>query len=270
MDLVPRMPLFAPLALDQVQDLMYVREKKVPRTEGRPRREAGDKIARYEQRLLLALDTLLPEVAMARQHVFALLDRLIQTGQWNRRALLDILYPAPLTAYPARLYEWRNEHFLFLDKHGDPEIQSAAAILVQRELDTRKRRLPPPRAEPRSFYCWRWDTPQRPPSSYEMPLAPAEREGGVVLKPHPKPGPLPYILTTLWKGAAWDSDAWLVVEGGALRWVGLPTEEHLAVWFSQQEMASLASSTDRIDRAKRALRLLADRLPHSSSSDTPT
>ena len=255
MDFVPRMPLFAPLALDQVQDLVTVREKQVPRTEGRPRREAGNPMERYERRLVTALDALLPEVAIARQHVFELLDRLVRSGQWNRRALLDVLYPVPLTAYPARLYEWRNERFLFLDKHGDPELQSSAALLVQHELDTRKRKLPPPRARPSSFFCWRWDTREQTPSSFELPLN--DGGEGPVLKPTPVPGPLPYVLATPWKGVAWDDpDGWMLVENGALRWVGTPQEHQLTTWLSAQERGSLVSSTDS---AKEVLRILAVR-----------
>ena len=272
MDPVPRMPLFAPLAEDQVRDLVVQREKTLPRPGGRPRRGAGDKISRYEQRLLQALDVLVPEVAEARQRVFALLHPLVHDGKLTRRALLDILYPAPLTPYPARLYEWRNEQFLFLDQHGDPEAQTSAAILLQRELDERKRKLPPPRLKPQSFFCWRLDLPeQREPLSYEMPLVVVDNASPSVLKPRPVPSPdHPYILYTPWKGVAWDDIAWNIFEGGAARWVGLPSEDQLAAWLSPQEVASLVPSAGQVDRAEQALRILADRLKHNLTSDEPT
>lgn len=266
MNLPPQMPLLAPLAEDQVRDLVIYRETILPRGKGGRPKRGVDKIAQYEQRLDEALVSLIPEVAAARQRVYEQLNVLVDSGQLTKRALLDILYPVPLTPYPARLNDWVREKFLWFDAQGNPAPGPTAAILLQRELDQRKRRLPPPRIKPCSFYCWRWEDSQMPPSSYELPLILQNEGEAQVFKPSPEPGPEIYVVGTPWKGAAWDDESWAVTDHGAARWVGEPDEDTLKRWLLPQEMASLAAAGSPSERAKQALGVLASRLlAHHSS-----
>ncbi|MBF6596598.1 MAG: hypothetical protein IVW51_19455, partial [Thermaceae bacterium] len=236
MDLLPSLPAFAPLAADQVRDLLIQRERLLPlMNEGRPKRGVPDKLAREEQRQRLALEGLLSEIAPARQQVYDLLDSLVRAGQLSRRALLDILYPAPLTPYPERLNEWVREKFLWFDQLGNLAPHPTAAILLQRELDPRKRKLPAPRSAPRSFFCWRLEGPEKPPIPYELPLVRVHEESRhPVYAMQAEPGRSLFLLQTAWKGVAWDDENWLVYDRGALRWVGEPTEDALADWLSSQ------------------------------------
>jgi len=269
------LPLFAPLTEEMVEDLAAYRERFLVRDTGRPPREAGDKTARYQRRLNMALDVLVPEVAQARQRVFELMQREIRTsGRLTRRWLLvDVLYPPPHTPYQERLTDWHRENLLIFDRDGEPEPNSAAAILVLRELVHRKRWLPPPPPKPRSYYCFQYDTPGGEPVPYELPLVPVDASHPSALKPTPVEGPLPYVLWTPWKGAAWDGDAWQIVEDGVIRWVGDPTEDVLTLWLSPQEQERLSiqgEAESRESRARRALRILASQLSHNPSSGNTT
>jgi hypothetical protein len=267
------LPLFAPLTEEMVGDLAAFRERFLPRDTGRPPRDAGDKAARYQRRLRMALEMLVPEVAQARQRVFELMQSEIQrTGCLTRRWLLvDVLYPPPHTPYQERLTDWHRENLLLFDRDGEPEPNSTAAILLLRELVRRKRWLPPPPPKPRSFYCFRYDAPGDDPVPYELPLIPVDVAHPFALKPTPTQGPLPYVLWTPWKGAAWDDNTWLVYDEGAVRWVGDATEDVLTRWLSPQEWESLSTQgeaelTER--RARQALLILASRLNHRAASNT--
>jgi hypothetical protein len=259
MDLLPSLPAFAPLAEDQVRDLLIQRERLLPLlSEGRPRRGTPDKLAREEQRQRQALEELLTETGAARKLVFELLDPLVRSGQLTRRALLDILYPAPLTPYPERLNEWVRERLLWFDEQGNPDPQPTAAILLQRALDPRKRKLPPPRSEPRSFYCWRLEGRDKPPLPYELPLVgTSEKRRHPEYKMRPEPGRSLSLLQTAWKGVAWGDKHWVVNDQGAICWLGEPTEQGMADWLLPSEMATLADSSHPEERAVRALSILA-------------
>jgi len=259
MDLLPSLPAFAPLAEDQVRDLLIQRERLLPLgSEGRPKRGTPDKLAREEQRQRRALEGLLTDTRSARQQVFERLDPLVRAGQLTRRALLDILYPAPLTPYPERLNEWVREKFLWFDEQGNPDPQPTAAILLQRALDPRKRKLPTLRSEPRSFFCWRQEGRGKPPIPYELPLVgTSENRRHPGYKMRPDPGRSLSILQTVWKGVAWGDKNWLVYDQGAICWLGEPTEDTMVDWLSPSEMATLAGSSRQEERAERALCILA-------------
>jgi len=270
MDILPKMPLFAPLAEDQVRDLVSYRGKNLPRGKGGRPRRGEDEIVRYERQQERALSSLVPDVAIARQHVFKLLDNLVQSGQWNRRNLLDILYPPPSISYPERLTDWAREYFLWFNQDRSPALQPTAALLVQAELDSRKRKIPPSRQEPHLFFCWRWNMPKQPPSSYELPLVLFEGSDTHFLKLQPEPSPTPYILATPWKGVQWDDTKWIVFEEGAACWQGEPTDEQLSQWISEEERMSLRSLTDgqAESLATQILRLIVTKqLLHDASSD---
>lgn len=270
-DRIAMLPLFAPLTEEMVQNLTAYREKSLPRDIGRPSRAAGDKAARYQQRLMAAFKALVPEVAQARQRVYEMMENeRRRAGHLSRRWLLvDVLYPPPLTPYQERLTDWHRENLLLFDENGEPEPSSTGAILILQELVHRKRWLPPPPLRPRSFYTFRYDDPTREAVPYELPLVPVTMSQPSILKPVPIKETLPYILTTPWKGVAWDDQSWILYEGGAIRWVGEPDEDMLKHWLCAQKLEQL-STPDRAgtgeSKARLALQFLANRLIHVSSS----
>jgi len=272
-DHIAMLPMFAPLTEEMVQNLTAYREKSLPRDIGRPSRGAGDKIARYQQRLMVALKALVPEVAQARQRIYEIMENeRRRTGYLSRRWLLvDVLYPPPHTPYQERLTDWHRENLLLFDENGEPEQSSTAAILILHELIHRKRWLPPTPPRPRSFYCLRYDTPDRDAIPYELSLVPVTMAQPSIIKPVPIKEALPYILTTPWKGIIWDDQNWLLSEKGAIRWVGEPDEDMLNRWLSASELEQVsAQGGAKADDSKAflALRLLAGRLIHDSSSNS--
>jgi hypothetical protein len=245
MDLISLMPLFAPLALDQVENLIDVRLPTGQR--GRPTLSAGTRSERYEKRLLRARDELLQDVDPARQRVFELLDReLRRSGRLSKRWLLGVLYPEPLMAYPERLYEWHKEGFLFFDEQGNLEPQSVAALLLQRELDPRERRkLPPVRTSPQSFFCWRQDKLALTPYPYEIPLVRIETHRKIEdFQPRFVEEATPYVVWVPWKGIVWgkEEEQWLLTEEGAIGWIGSASDGLIAQWVTAQELDAVAST----------------------------
>jgi len=210
------------------------------------------------------------------ERLYREMDPLVRSGTLSRKWLLDELekhIPGEGIAYPDRLRDWHRDHILLYTDQERIEFQSTAALLLMRRLDRRKYRnwLPARLPTPQSYLCWRRNIRHEASIPYEMPLLAVDpADPAVVVKPPPPGEESPYVLYTNWKGACWDDEAWLLTDEGAIRWVGEPTDEHLASWLSPQEMATLATSGSQTDRAKQALSILAVRFldHHSSSHDS--
>lgn len=275
--LPPVAPLTEVLAFHLAEP--YVRElPQEDRPTGRPSREEGGLAGRKERQKQLALKMLIPRIQQEQKNIFELLTPVLQAGElsdrWLRNELEKFLPDESEVLDPRQLRIWRQRNLLLYIGKKKPEVQSTAALLLMRRLDRRKERswLPPKGlAAPQSFVCWRYDAPGLAPVPYELPLViVGSTVVGPIYKSRPEPGPSPYILSTVWKGASWDDPAWIVLEEGAARWVGSPSEDQLAEWLSTQEIASLAPLSGQTDRIRQALRILADRLQHIPTSSDPT
>lgn len=271
--LPPVAPLSEALAFHLAKP--YVRElPKADRPTGRPKREEGGLAGRKERQLQLALQMLTPRIRQEQETIFQLLTPVLQAGEltdrWLRNELEKYLLTPSGVLDPRRLREWHQENLLLYSEEGKPEAQSAAALLLMRRLDCRKERgwLPPGGVKvPSTFVCWRYDAPGLPPVPYELPLARQDESHPSVLVPTPEEMQSPYILCTPWKGAVWASCAWVLVEHGAIRWVGTPREDQCTSWLSSQERGSLVSSTSL---AKEVLCILAVRFLTSGDSPQTT
>lgn len=244
------------------------------RPAGRPHKMEGeDVVTRAERRLLAALDQLIPLIQARRQTIFDLVNPVLSSGNLTEKWLLQTLSqytPGQMMIYPQRLAEWRDVHLLLRTASGEPEPNSVCCLLLARMLNpNRTGWLPRPTAA-EAYWCWRLDAPGRILLPYEMPLVILDQERPDVVKIAPREEEVPFVLWTPWQGAAWDSDAWVVVEGGAIRWVGEPTMNQLPQWLSQQEMATLAASgaEGNSNQSRQALRILADHLIHNADSNT--
>lgn len=258
-------PLTRSFSIHLAQHLL----KSFPREAGRPRK------GEQEQRMLEALDMLTLQVREERDVIFPQVDSALREGQLAAKWFIQVLNhitPGETMIYPQRITEWKNGRLLFLRPDGQLDPQCVCCIIITRMLHSGRTAWLPPRPladEPiESFWVWRWDDVRQSPFPYEMPIE-IDPQKPTAIKRTPILENQPYILGSPWKGAAWDDPEWMLVEGGAARWVGLPSENQLAAWLSPQEIVSLAPSTDRAGRAKQALRILADRLPHRSSSNAP-
>jgi hypothetical protein len=265
----------APLTQTFATHLASYLLRKTQRPAGRPRKtEGADVVARTERRLLEAMDQLIPLIQTKRQTIYDLVNPVVSSGELTEKWLVQTLNqftPGKRKVYPQRLAEWRKANLLLYNGVDKPEPNSVCCLLLARMINpNRTGWLPRPLAA-ESYWCWRHNAPDLAPFPYEMPLVVLDpRHPNVVIKPAPTIEAVPYILATPWKGAAWDSHAWQVVEGGAIRWVGLPLEDQIATWLSPQEVASLAPMASQVDWAEQALRILADRLSHRPSSDETT
>jgi len=257
----------------------YVRElPQEYRHIGRPSRAEGGLAGRKERLLQLALKMLIPRILDEQKNVYELLAPVLEAGELTRRWLrneLEKYLPEKGITYLERLREWHRENLLLYTEQGEPEPTSTAALLIMRRLDRRRQRrwLPPHGLPvPQSFMCWRQDGPELPPVPYELPLALIE--GTAVSSIHafrPEQSPAPYILATPWKGVAWNDDAWLIHDNGAIRWVGEPDESVLFRWLTTQEVEELSAPGMEEygeSRANQALHILARRMMHASASNS--
>jgi hypothetical protein len=237
------------------------------RPAGRPRKaEGADVVERFERRLLSAMDELIPLIQAKRQSIYDLVNPVVSSGKLTEKWLLQTLNqvtPGERLVYPQRLAEWRQAHLLLYHAVDEPEPNSVCCLLLARMINPNRTAWLPRPPAPESYWCWRRDPPDRFLFPYEMPLVVPDPHHPDIVKPVPTAEANPYTLWTPWKGASRDDPAWVVLEEGAARWVGLPSEDQLAAWLSPQEFASLASSVNQADRAIQALRILAtEMLPH--------
>lgn len=262
-------PLTTSFAMHLASYLLRSKQRPV----GRPQKGDGeDVVTRAERRLLAAMDQLIPLVQTKRQIVYDLVHPVVSSGHLTNKWLLQTLSqltPGTMMVYPQRLAEWRQAHLLLYNAAGEPEPNSVCCLLLARMINPNRTGWLPRPPGPESYWCWRRDAPGRAAFPFEMPLVAVNPEHPETVRIEPPREASPYVLFTPWKGASWDDTAaWEVTDQGAVRWVGLPSEELLAQWLSPQELASLAPSASQADRARQALRLLAtDFLAHRSSSD---
>ena len=256
-------PLTKSFAVHLASYLLRTKQRQA----GRPHKAEGEDVAtRAERRLLAAMDQLIPLIQAQRQTVYDLVNPVVSSGALTEKWLLQTLSqltPGKMMIYPQRLAEWRQLHLLHYTASGEPEPNSVCCLLLARMINPHRTGwLPrPPTAE--SYWCWRQDAPGSNPFPYELPLVVPDPQRPEIVKPLPVEEAEAYILWTPWRGAAWSSEAWVAVKGGAIRWVGQPSEGQLVKWLSPEEVASLAPSASLADRAKQSLSILAaDLLPH--------
>jgi hypothetical protein len=264
----------APLTVSVAMHLATSLMKTQPRSSGRPRKDAMDVTARTEMRLLEAMDQLIALVRDKRQMVFDLINTAVTAERlhprWLMQTLIDYM-PDDAIMYPQRLREWRRNLVLFTTTTGLLDPQSVSCILLARMIDQRKSGWLPHPPTNESYWAWRLDQPVLNPYPYELPITQIDPQRPGVVSRTITPAEQVYVLYTPWKGATWDSSAWMLVEDRAIRWVGEPDESIVSRWLSAQELEQL-STPGRADgsesSARQALRLLASRLIHVSSSNS--
>ncbi len=270
-ELVELAPLTRELAIHIARHLMQA----VPRQSGRPRREEIDINIRIEARLFEATNRLIELVREKRQTVYDLVYPAFLasnlTQKWLMQTLNDYM-PDDKIIYPQRLREWRQSGLLLMAKEDIFEPQSVSRILLARMIDTRKSGWLQQPAAVDSYWYWRQDGSNLPLFPYKPPLVLLDDTTDTntpIYKSRPEPGPELYILSSPWKGAAWNDPAWVVFDSEAARWVGEPTGEQLDKWISPEERASLLPSSDDEGNAEspatQILRLIvAKRFLHGS------
>ncbi len=266
----------APLTMSFAMHLSTYLMRTLPRQSGRPRKDEIDITARTEMRLLEAMDYLVGLVKEKRPEVYDLVAPAVLAEKLTQKWLmqtLDKYMPGDTIIYPQRLREWRRNQQLLSTPAGTLDPQYVSCILLARQIDQRRSGWLPRPPVPESYWCWRQDTPTSIPYPYE-PITQVDTQSdpqmpAVVRRTLPAADQA-YILWTPWKGAAWDDPVWVLVDGGVIRWVGLPSEDQLAAWLSPQEKASLAPLASQGDQMEQALRILADRMKHSLTSNGPT
>jgi hypothetical protein len=239
----------------------------LPKQSGRPHKDEQDIVARTERRFFEAMDDLIAHTRSQRQTVYDLVNAAFSTGDLTAKWLIQTLYtytPRNTIVYPQRLREWRKAKTLLSIPGGQLDPQSVSCILLARLIDRRRNGWLPQPATIESFWVWRQDDPGHEPYPYELPISSVDPADPTVVKRQPLIGEQPYVLYTPWKGAAWDdADAWDVTDHGAIRWVGSPDDAILAQWGLLQEREHLFPS-DAENLSRQALRMLADRLQHST------
>jgi hypothetical protein len=248
-------PLSPPVAVHLASHLV----RHTSRDAGRPPGSTRDIAQRAEQRLLAALESLVPRVQRACQEVYQTMDTIVQAGALSPSWLLQALSretPGDGILYPQRLVDMRREGVLHYNRRGQPDPQSVAGVLVARKIDPRRRGWLPFHLDQTErnleWACWQ----QTAPDVDCVPYFLTRSEEKVQL-------PLEQsLLWTPWKGATWLG--WQAVANGAIAWAAPErvTAELLARWApyiageatGEQDLAELSRQT--------LLSLAADRLPN--------
>lgn len=114
---------------------------------------------------------------------------------------------------------WHKRGLFRYQEYAIPDLDSAAALLIARMTDKRKRNWLPSLLLPDEPYwwCWRQDTPDAPPVPCPIPL--------------PEDIPSSALLWTSWVGASWNR-CWLRLDQnvGAVRWAGMQEKEDGISW----------------------------------------
>ncbi len=114
---------------------------------------------------------------------------------------------------------WHKRGLFRYQDYAIPDLDSAAALLIARLTDKRKRNWLPSLLLPEEPYwwCWRQDTPETAPVPCPIPLS--------------EDIPPSALLWTPWTGASWNHD-WLRLDQhmGAVRWAGIQQREDGRYW----------------------------------------
>ena len=209
-----KFPALAPLTPPVAIHLASYLVRHTPRDAGRPPGSSRDIALFAEQRLLDALESLVPRVQQARQEVYQEMDAAVQSSTLTPRWLLQALSheaPGDGILYPQRLVDMRREGVLYYNRRGQPDPQSVAGVLVARKIDPRRRGWLPFHLDQSErileWACWQQTAPEQDPIPY---LLTQSEEHEVQLPPEQS------LLWTPWKGATWLG--WLGVTNGAITW----------------------------------------------------
>ncbi len=114
---------------------------------------------------------------------------------------------------------WHKRGLFRYQEYALPDLDAAAALLIARMTDTRKRNWLPSLllSDEPYWWCWRQDTPEMTPVPCPIPL--------------PADVPSSALLWTPWTGASW-SRCWLRLDQhvGAVRWAGVREKEDGSYW----------------------------------------
>ena len=264
----------APLTKSFAMHLASYQLRTRQRPAGRPHKTEGeDVVTRAERGMLEAMDRLIPLVHAKRQAIYDLVHPVFSSGNLTNKWLLQTLSqftPGTMMVYPQRLAEWRQAHVLLSNEDGNPEPNSVCCLLLARTINPNRTGWLPRPPAPASFWCWRQDAPNIQPYPFELPLVALNQEHPGVARSILPVQEHPYLLSTTWKGATWDSPEWMLVEDMAMRWVGEPDESIVSRWLSAQELeqfSALGGAGVDESGARLALQFLAHRLIHGSSSN---
>ncbi len=185
-------PLFAPLSRPMVLHLLK-----------RPIRPGA------ARRVSLSWQELEQQVNYARKAAYLVMKPFVLADHLSTSWLLTKLAantPTKAAVGNQTLSLWTERGLLRYARHGRPEVDSAAALLIARMVDPRERNWLPSFIEEEEphWWCWRQDSPSDPVQVCPVPL-PAQLPPGA-------------LLWTPWTGAGLQQP-WLPVgQLGAIRW----------------------------------------------------
>jgi hypothetical protein len=217
------LPSFAPLPGPMVLHLLLGKRRNLPRAAHPALGSAFERETGYTQ---AEWDHVLRLVQTARHNVFTRMDPLIRrdglTTTWLLQALSEasprMAEQPPEIITQSTLKEWKNRGFISNTRRNHPDAHQAAALLIARLVDDRKRNWLPRRlrADEAHSWCWRQDGPGLAPVPYPIPL----------LADLPKAT----LLISAWSGRGWDSDWTPINSLGAARWAGVIVGGQQANW----------------------------------------
>ncbi len=205
-------PLFAPLSRP-----MFLHLLKRPLQPG-------------ARRVSLSWQELEQQVRYARKAAYLIMKPFVQADQLTTSWFLTKLAANTPTKSPVgnqTLSLWADRGLLRYLRHGRPAVDSAAALLITRMVDTRERNWLPSTVEKEEplWWCWRQDGPTEPVQVCPVPL-PTQLPSGT-------------LLWTPWAGASLEHP-WLPLgQLGAARWAHTTRSRGSGHWMWKLSQADL-------------------------------
>jgi hypothetical protein len=191
------------------------------------------------KRVSLSWQELEQQVRYARKAAYLIMKPFVQADQLTTSWLLTKLAantPTKASVGNQTLSLWAERGLLRYTRHGRPAVDSAAALLIARMVDTRERNWLPSfieEAEPQ-WWCWRQDGPSDPVHICPVPL--------------PESLPAGTLLWTPWTGASLEHP-WLPIgQLGATRWAHITRSRDRGHWIWKLRWADLERWDQEIAR----------------------
>lgn len=207
-------PLVAPLSVPMAEHLLsrYCRQQRVSVHQGREWL-----LKRVAEKRSLVFRYMSAFVLNSQRRELITSKKTILTTKWLLEAL-RIHDPLKRPVTLQTLFDWKKRGLIHNDARGEPNSDSAAALLLARTIDVGERQWLPEEIAPDEpmWWCWQQTSPEQIPSPCPVPLPSALANAT--------------ILWTPWAGGNWQHWKLIGRDIGSIRFAGTTKHRVHPMW----------------------------------------